>query len=1061
MDTMRGDVIASRVRAALALAKSAETHPVGFWASAARKLEWSVFPPPLLRKDGADETKDMLGLDALFTGGKLNTGYLCSDHHVKHGRGNQQAVLFESPMAKLATRTARSDSDDDGGGGGVSRSLTYGELASASSSVAGGLLNLGVTKGDTVLLYMPSTPEAITAALACAKIGATHAIVFGGFAASQLATRIALSRPKVIITTRYALENGRSIAYKPIVDEAISSLDVQSQRPAHVLIVDREGEGSFGEKLVKEVSCPMTAKRDIFWRDLAPSISPLEQAVELDGSDVLYTLFTSGTTATPKGVQRKNGGHAVALKHSMDSIMGCDPGDVYFAAADLGWVVGHSYGMYAPLLHGCTTLLYEGKPVNSPDAAAWWRLIQKHAVSKVFAAPSGVRAIIRDDPSGALMQRFDLSSLQAMFLAGERLDPATREWLTRTLPSHVEVLDQWWQTETGWAIASNPSRRTAEDASFPTKPGSAGVPSPSFNVRIVSDDGEVLPPGVEGNIVLKLPLPPGCATNLLRDDDGRYNSSYLSRFPGFYDTGDGGMIDDDGYVHVLGRNDDVLTISGHRLSTGSLEAAVSKHPIVAEVAVVGVHDDMKTERPVSFVVLKAGDVDIDKERVQREIKLLVRREVSSIASLKTVVFVHALPKTRSGKVLRRVLRDLTKRARDTVDVPATIENAAVVDDLARVIAQNRIGPYHEALSRTNAETALQKHPTLRSGFRALVCDALPPDDAGGSGGGGIKTSLLRFDSLTSLPAQDDAADVLVRVTHSTLNYKDGIVLSGRPGVATQFPLVPGIDFCGEVLESSTERVRVGDRVVLTGHYMGQHVSGGLAEVCRVNSDWLVPLEHTGLSQWESMAVGTAGFTAMQAVDALERAGLSPTNPTPVLVTGAGGGVGSFTVSILARRGYNVVACTGRVEQLREYLVSLGASKVVDRLTPSDRPLMPEEFAAAVDTVGSSLASILPRMTYGGLVASCGNAGGGVVDASVNVFPFILRGVTLIGIDSVQLCSSERLHVWSRFNHHEWKPDIPRIVSDTIRLEDVPDVVPKLMNGAITGRVVVEIASPST
>ncbi|GMA40168.1 propionyl-CoA synthetase [Mobilicoccus caccae] len=563
------------------------------------------------------------------------------------GRADQAAVYYESPVT------------------GASRTITYAEMLELVARFAGVLRNLGVEKGDRVVLYMPMVPEALVAMLACARLGAIHSVVFGGFAPAELAARIEDAAPKVVVAASCGVEPTRTIPYKPFLDQAIER---SSHKPDRCVILQRE-----------QVTAEM-GERDLDWDEcMQPGTVEPAECVEVVATDPLYVLYTSGTTGKPKGIVRDNGGHAVALTWSMKNLYGIEPGEVFWAASDVGWVVGHSYIVYAPLLAGATTIVYEGKPVGTPDAGAFWRVVEKYKVASLFTAPTAIRAIKKEDPDARELEKYDVSSLRRLFLAGERLDPETYKWASEKLG--IPVIDNWWQTETGWPIATNP----VGIEELPVKPGSPTVPTPGYDVQVLDDQGQQVPAGTEGSIAIKLPMPPGTLPTLWGDDD-RYVSSYLSAYEGYYLTGDGGYIDEDGYVYVMGRTDDVLNVAGHRLSTGSIEAALAGHPSVAECAVIGVADQMKGQIPRAFVVLKSGvniESDEDVEKLRSELVARVREEVGAVAALKLVDVVLALPKTRSGKILRKTMRQIAD-GQEAV-VPSTIEDPTVLDTLRPVL----------------------------------------------------------------------------------------------------------------------------------------------------------------------------------------------------------------------------------------------------------------------------------------------------------------------------------------------------------------------------------------
>ena len=615
--------------------------PDGFWGEAAKAIDW-IQPPAKVLDDSNPP------FYRWFTGGTLNTCFNALDRHIAAGDGARTALVYDSPVT------------------GTSRSISYAALLDEVSRFAGALASLGVEKGDRVVIYMPMVPEAVVAMLACARIGAVHSVVFGGFAAGELAVRIEDAKPVVVVSASCGIEPTRIVEYKPLLDAA---LERSSHKPESVIVLQREqSRAAVGER--------DTDWEEMEWAELMADAEPAD-CVEVAATDPLYILYTSGTTGRPKGIVRDNGGHAVALQWSMANIYDIGPGDTWFTASDVGWVVGHSYIVYAPLLIGATTVLYEGKPVGTPDASAFWRVIGTYGAKSMFTAPTAYRAIKREDPGGELMRQHDLSSLETVFLAGERLDPDTYHWATDILG--VPVIDHWWQTETGWPIAAN--LRGLEP--LPIKPGSPSVPVPGYAVHVLDEHGQQVPPGHEGAICIKLPMPPGTLPTLWGDDE-RYVAGYLSAFDGYYLTGDGGLVDEDGYLFVMGRTDDVLNVAGHRLSTGSIEAALAGHPAVAECAVIGVADDFKGQVPRGLVVLKGGvDAQADGERIRSELVQRVRDEVGPVASLHRVDIVPALPKTRSGKILRKTMREIADGK--TPAVPGTIEDASVLDTLTPVL----------------------------------------------------------------------------------------------------------------------------------------------------------------------------------------------------------------------------------------------------------------------------------------------------------------------------------------------------------------------------------------
>jgi propionyl-CoA synthetase len=608
--------------------------PEAFWLAAAKSIDWTSPPTRALDDNTAP-------LYRWFPDGVLNTCHNALDRHVDGGRAEVTALIYDSPVT------------------GSKASFTYRELRDEVATFAGALRSLGVGKGDRVIIYMPMVPRAVVAMLACARLGAVHSVVFGGFAPKELATRIEDAAPKVIVAASCGVEPTRIVEYKPIIDEALAGT---THQPDKVVVLQRpQALATLGD-------------RDVDWDELVAGASPAE-CVPVKATDPLYILYTSGTTGKPKGVVRDNGGHAVALAWSLPNIYDVHAGDVWWTASDVGWVVGHSYIVYAPLLVGATSVLYEGKPVGTPDAGAFWRVIAEYRAKALFTAPTAFRAIKRVDPNAAEVAKYDLSSFKTLFLAGERLDPETYHWATAKLG--VPVVDHWWQTETGWAICANP--RGLDD--LPIKPGSPSVPVPGYDVHILDGEGRDMPAGAEGSIAIKLPLPPGTLPTLWGDDD-RYVESYLSRYPGYYLSGDGGYIDEDGYVFVMGRTDDVINVAGHRLSTGSMEAVLAAHPAVAECAVIGVADAVKGQLPRGFVVLKAG-VEIAEDVLREELVAAVRRDIGPVAAFRDVSVVDGLPKTRSGKILRKTMRGIANGREEPV--PSTIEDPAVLDALRPVL----------------------------------------------------------------------------------------------------------------------------------------------------------------------------------------------------------------------------------------------------------------------------------------------------------------------------------------------------------------------------------------
>jgi acyl-coenzyme A synthetase/AMP-(fatty) acid ligase/DNA-binding response OmpR family regulator len=615
-------------------------HKEQFWKEQARHIKWFEFPDTIL-------TKDNDNLYRWFKGGKINMSYLCLDYHIEEGRGEQIALIYDSPVTKTIKK------------------YSFIELRDEVAKLAGGLKKLGVNKGDTVVIYMPMIPQAVMAMLACARIGAIHSVVFGGFAPHELSIRIDDAEPKAIITASYGIEFDKKIPYKPLVDHAIMEA---YHKPQKVIIYQREGMDLNLDE------------RDIDMHELMQTSYPLTYT-PVDAVDPLYVLYTSGTTGKPKGIVRDTGGYAVALKYSMKNIYNAETGDVFWAASDVGWVVGHSYIVYAPLIHGCTTIVFEGKPVRTPNAGEFWRVAAEHKVKSMFTAPTAIRAIKKEDSEGLLMKDKDLSHLKILFLAGERCDPATYHWVNDLLQK--PVIDHWWQTESGWPMLGIMMGLEP----FPAKAGSAGKPVPGFEVQILEDDGTVITNEEEGFVAVKLPLPPGCLPTLWNNADG-YKQSYLFQFPGYYLTGDGGHKDKEGYFFIMGRIDDVINVSGHRLSTGEMEEIISRHPAIAECAVVGIADELRGQRPVGFVVMKDSHHNEELE-LENELVQLVRDQIGAVAYFRNAILVKRLPKTRSGKILRKTLRLMIDGANYTI--PSTIDDPVILDEVKIRMQERKIG----------------------------------------------------------------------------------------------------------------------------------------------------------------------------------------------------------------------------------------------------------------------------------------------------------------------------------------------------------------------------------
>ncbi|MFG1359640.1 propionyl-CoA synthetase [Xanthobacter pseudotagetidis] len=620
------------------------TDPSAFWGEAARDIDWikpadTVFDP------------DAGIYGRWFSGASANTCHNAVDRHVAAGRGAQAALIYDSPVT------------------GAKRTITYAELQDETRVLGAVLAGMGVKKGDRVVIYMPMVSEAVIAMLACARIGAIHSVVFGGFAAKELATRIEDAEPKVILAASCGIEPSRVVAYKPLLDLAIT---MSAFKPDGCLVLQRP-----------EGPCTLVADRDLDWAQAcadARAAGRGADCVEVAATDPLYVLYTSGTTGKPKGVVRDTGGHMVALRWSMENLYGIAPGEVFWAASDIGWVVGHSYIVYAPLLMGCTSIVYEGKPVGTPDPGAFWRVIEEHGVVALFTAPTALRAIKKEDPDCTLKQGRDMSRFRTLFLAGERADPDTVKWAEEKLG--VPVVDHWWQTETGWAIAANPVGLGL----LPVKLGSPTAPMPGYDVQIVDEAAKPVPAGTMGSIVVKLPLPPGCLPTLWQQDE-RFRESYLADYPGYYKTADAGFMDDDGYVFVMGRTDDIINVAGHRLSTGGMEEVIASHPDVAECAVIGVKDELKGEVPCGFVVLKAGERRAP-DVIEKELIGLVRDRIGPVAAFKLAITVNRLPKTRSGKILRGTMKKIADH--DAWSMPATIDDPVVLEEIEGVLKERGI-----------------------------------------------------------------------------------------------------------------------------------------------------------------------------------------------------------------------------------------------------------------------------------------------------------------------------------------------------------------------------------
>ncbi|EMN7215501.1 propionyl-CoA synthetase [Vibrio vulnificus] len=615
----------------------AKQQPESFWQAQAKNIDWFEFPKTILANDAN-------GIERWYPDGLLNTSWLALDYHCEQGRGDKWALIYDSPVTE------------------TKQVYSYFEMRDRVARIAGMLADQGVAKGDRVVIYMPMIPEAAMAMLACARIGAIHSVVFGGFAPNELAVRIEDAEPKVIMTASCGIEINKVIPYKPMVDKAIME---SRWKPEKVVVLQRP-----------QCDAQLSCERDLDWHQAVENALP-HACVPVLATDPLYILYTSGTTGKPKGVVRDNGGHAVAMKYSMSAIYNMPQDGVFWAASDVGWVVGHSYIVYAPLIHGCTTILFEGKPVRTPDPGAFWRVCEEYGVNVLFSAPTAFRAIKKEDPQGEYLKKYDLSKLETIFMAGERLDPPTLEWVQSQTAK--PVIDHWWQTETGWAIAGN----MVGIELMPVKAGSATMPIPGYQVEILDEMGLRAGPMQQGFVALKRPLPPSCLPTVWRNHD-RFESGYLSQFPGYYVSGDGGYLDEEGYLFIMGRIDDVINVAGHRLSTGEMEEIVGAHPAVAECAVVGVHDELKGQLPLGFVVLKDG-VKIDPTELEQELVGKVRNEIGAVACFKQALVVERLPKTRSGKILRRTIRQIADG--EQYAVPSTIDDPSSLNEIEKVLSR--------------------------------------------------------------------------------------------------------------------------------------------------------------------------------------------------------------------------------------------------------------------------------------------------------------------------------------------------------------------------------------
>lgn len=616
-------------------------NPEQFWREKAEEIAWFTFPDKIL-------STDENGFYRWYEGGRLNTSYLCLDYHIENGRGEQVALIYDSPVTNTIEK------------------FTYTGLRDKVALFAGVLASKGVAKGDTVVIYMPMVPEAVVAMLACSRLGAIHSVVFGGFASHELALRIDDAQPRVILSASCGIEFDRLIPYKPLIDAALQEA---THQPDYHIILQRP-----------MLRAELSSEKELDWNEALTLAQPVRY-VPVDAHDPLYILYTSGTTGKPKGIIRDNGGYAVAMKYSLKAVYDTHPGEVFWAGSDIGWAVGHSYIVYSPLINGCTTILFEGKPVRTPDAGTFWRVIAEHKVKTFFTAPTAIRAIKKEDSEGKLFRNYDVSCLKYLFLAGERLDPPTYEWVGSLL--NIPVIDHWWQTESGSPMLANMAGMGLQ----PIKPGSSSMPVPGYHVQILDEEGQILGAHQEGYVVVKLPLAPGSLPTLWQDDE-RFRAAYLNRFAGYYLTGDGGYMDEDNYFYIMGRVDDAINVSGHRLSTGEMEEMVAAHSAVAECAVVGIADALRGQRPVALVVLKDGQ-SITQEVLEAELVQSIREKIGAIACFRSAVIVKRLPKTRSGKILRKIIRKIADG--EPFDIPSTIDDPLILDEIKATMKENRVG----------------------------------------------------------------------------------------------------------------------------------------------------------------------------------------------------------------------------------------------------------------------------------------------------------------------------------------------------------------------------------
>ena len=900
---------------------------------------------------------------------------------MEDGFGEQTAIIYHSEMT------------------GKREQISYRELQKRVSLCAGVIKSQGLVKGDRTLIYMPMVSETLVAMLACARLGVIHSVVFGGFAATELATRIKDAEPRLIITASCGLEPNKVVAYQEIIEKALQICDTNSIKKntvKNILILQRE-----------EQKWQTKAGRDLFWDEAMQKAQPTE-CVSLESDHPLYILYTSGTTGKPKGIVRDTAGHLVALKFSMDNLYNIKPGEVWWSASDVGWIVGHSYIVYAPLLHRCTTVIFEGKPVDTPDAGVFWKVINDYKVVSMFTAPTAIRAIKKEDPKGELAQKYPMQNFRALFLAGERCDSDTLNWSKNILK--VDVIDNWWQTETGWPICCNPMGIEQ----MPIKDGSATFPVMGYDVQILNDEKEEVAAGKMGNICIKLPLPPGTLLTLWNNDES-CKENYFKNFAGYYQTGDAGYLDEDGYLFIMSRTDDIINTAGHRLSTGAIEEVLAKHPDVAECAVTGVKHSLKGEIPFGFLVLKSG-VSRDEKEIIVEATTMVRETIGPVAAFKELLIVPKLPKTRSGKILRKILRSIINK--EEYKFPSTIEDASVLDNIKELFKPKK-----------NMDTK------KASPFMGWLIEKEVEE----------KCTLQE---IAELPAEG----VTIEVAFSTVNYKDALALQSKAPIARKFPMVPGIDLAGKVVSEGNTLFPKGTEVFSNGWGVGENHWGGLAQMACLPEAYLQKIPDA-LTAKDCMALGTAGYTAMLCVLALLDSGVKPEDGK-VAITGATGGVGSFALLFLARLGYEIIAFTGKEEQINT-LKEQGASEVMMRkdLEEKAKPLDKTIWKAAIDTVGGNvLANILAKTKDEGVVAICGLTGGAGLQTTV--MPFILRGVRLIGVNSVTQPMKNRERAWQKIAELINESDCGNR-SETISLKEAQEKAAALLQGKLSKRLVVD------